>query len=512
VNDNKILIIGLDGATFDIIDPLMDKGTMPFLKSLKEEGASGRLTSVMPPVTAPAWFSLASGKNPGKTGVFGFQVRTREDFEFEYLSSRFFKGNSFWDLLSEEGKRIGLVNFPMLFPPYPIRGFMVSGLGSSPEQEITYPANLKEELNKITSSYEIRVNYSDKRYRDSEDLLITDLNRVLDKNVAAALHLMKNQDWDLFMVVISVTDWIQHALWKYLDPTHPLYDQAKNEKYGQEFERFWARVDDAVFRLREQAQPAVSFILSDHGFGPMKKAFYLNNWLQREGYLKGKGILKKLFRRQERGDRIKKGSRLLKEKLDIKKTDAFCLEQNILLGNIYIHHLQERARLKEEIKAKLKNLTDPSGNPINVKVYQPEDIYWGEYTHLSPDLFIVLDDFEYSVEFRLSDKLFLNHPSNPNRTGSHRMEGILMVNGPMISKVKIEKAHIYDIAPHILYLSGSPIPEDLDGKIIHNLFIPEYLKSHPVVYGKPRPFVIEEGFGRKDDIEVEKRLKALGYI
>lgn len=132
--------------------------------------------------------------------------------------------------------------------------------------------------------------------------------------------------------------------------------------------------------------------------------------------------------------------------------------------------------------------------------------------NLSPDLFIFLDDFEYSVEFRLSDKLFLNRPSNPNRTGSHRMEGILMVSGPMVSRGRIDNAYIYDIASHILYLSGIPMPEDFDGKIIDHLFTPEYLKVHPVVYGKPWPFMIDEGFGWRDHIEVEKRLKALGYL
>jgi len=512
MSNTKVLVIGLDGATFDVIGPLMEKGLMPCLKSMKETGASGKLTSVIPPVTAPAWFSLASGKNPGKTGVFGFQVRTKDDFEFEYLSSRFFKGNSFWDLLSEQGKIVGLVNYPMLFPPYPIKGFMVSGLGSSPDQEITYPESLKDELNQVTSGYEIRVNYSDKHYRDADDLLITDINRVLDKNVAAALHLMKTRDWDLFMVVISVTDWIQHALWKYLDPSHPLYDQGKHEKYQPEFDRFWGRVDDAIARLMEQAQPGVTFILSDHGFGPMKKAFYLNTWLQKQGYLKKKGFLKKLFKRRAKGEDTRKGSRLLKEKLDVQKTAAFCLEQNILLGNIYFNHAQDKPGLREEIRKKLNDLTDSSGNRIDVKMYQPEDIYWGEHTHLAPDLFIVLDDFKYSVEFRLSDRLFLDRPSNPNRTGSHRLEGIIMVQGPMISKTKIEGAHIYDIASHILYLSGVPIPEDLDGKIINHLFTPSYLESHPAVYGKPRPFVMDEGFSRSDHVEVEKRLKALGYL
>jgi predicted AlkP superfamily phosphohydrolase/phosphomutase len=512
MNNNKILIIGLDGGTFDVIDPMIDKGMMPCLKSMKETGASGKLESVIPPVTAPAWFSLASGKNPGKTGVFGFQVRTKDDFEFEYLSSRFFKGNSFWDLLSEQGKTVGLVNYPMLFPPYPIKGFMVSGLGSSPDQEIAYPANLKEELNTITSGYEIFVNFSDKRYLDCDDLLIKDIHSVFDKNVAAALHLMSNWDWDFFMVVISVTDWIQHALWKYCDSTHPLYDQAKSKRYSPEFDRFWSRVDGAVARLMEQAKPAVTFILSDHGFGPMKKAFYLNNWLQREGYLKRKGFLKRFFGRLEKKDELKKGSRLLKKKLDIKKTTAFCLDQDRLMGYVYINSLHGKSKLKEEIKTKLQNLMDPSGKPVQVTVHKPEDIYWGEYTHLAPDLSIVFDDFEYSVEFRLSDQLFLDHPSNSNRTGSHRMEGVLMVKGSMISKSKIEHTHIYDIASHILYLSGLPIPEDLDGKIIDNLFTPEYLKVHPVVYGKARPFAIDEGFERGDHVEVEKRLKALGYL
>lgn len=511
---NKVLVIGLDGATFDVIDPLIDKGLMPCLKSIKENGAWGRLKSIIPPVTAPAWFAIASGKNPGKTGVFGFQLRTKDDFNFEYLSSRFFKGNSFWDLLIESGKTIGIVNYPMLFPPYPVRGFMVSGMGSTPEQEITYPKNLKEELNLITSGYEIKVNYAEPRYRENDDLLLADLNRVLEKNVTSALYLMKNQVWDFFMVVISVTDWILHALFKYLDPSHPLYDSKKNQKYQPEFERFWSKIDNSVEKLIKEAQGATTFIISDHGSGPMKKSFYLNNWLEKEGYLKRKGFLNNIFTsHRKKNERVKRGGRLLWKKLNLNKTQAFCLQGNLYLNPTCLPYPHQRLALREEIKEKLQNLKDPEGRSVLVNTYQPEDIYWGEYTQLSPDLLLIVDNFEYLVESRLSksNKIFLNHPSNPNRTGSHRLEGIILAKGSIISNGKIENACLYDIAPQILYILGIPIPEDYDGKVLNSIYKEEYLKSHPVVFGKPRPFKIEESFAREDDLEVEKRLKALGY-
>ena len=65
----KVFVLGLDGATFDVIKPLIEKGLLPTLKKLLEEGTHIPLTSSIPPVTVPAWKCYSTGKTPGKLGV-----------------------------------------------------------------------------------------------------------------------------------------------------------------------------------------------------------------------------------------------------------------------------------------------------------------------------------------------------------------------------------------------------------------------------------------------------------
>ena len=142
---HKLLIIGLDGATWDVLMPLIEKKTLPTLEKLVKNGTYGVLESVVPfPVTGGAWLSLATGKTPGKTGIIDFLNRKDATHKLYPTSSSDFKGHSFWDYLSKANKKVGIFNYPMLFPPYKVNGFMVSGLGSSPDDDISYPPSLKK--------------------------------------------------------------------------------------------------------------------------------------------------------------------------------------------------------------------------------------------------------------------------------------------------------------------------------------------------------------------------------
>ena len=160
----KLIIIGLDGATWDVLMPLIDEEKLPTLEKVVKNGTYGVLESTIPPVTGGAWLSLATGETPGKTGIIDFLNRKDATQKLYPTSSSNFKGNSFWDYLNKADKKVGIFNHPMLFPPYTVNGFMISGLGSSPDDDISYPPSLKKELEKISGKYEISVNYHDKKY------------------------------------------------------------------------------------------------------------------------------------------------------------------------------------------------------------------------------------------------------------------------------------------------------------------------------------------------------------
>jgi len=162
----RVLIIGLDGATWNIIKPLVDEGKPPTFKKLMSNGVWGKLESTIPPVTGPSWASFSTGMNPGKTGVFDFLVREKESMDLKTINSKTVRGKTFWDNLSIQGRKVGIVNFPMLYPPYKVNGFMISGVGSPEDEDITFPRELKDEIDEVAGSYEIVVSYHNEKYDD----------------------------------------------------------------------------------------------------------------------------------------------------------------------------------------------------------------------------------------------------------------------------------------------------------------------------------------------------------
>ena len=145
----RILVIGLDGATFDIIDPLIKEGVMPNLKKLTEHGTVGSLQSTIPPISGAAWVALATGMKPEKTGIFDFRYRRDNSFKLYGVTSAAYYGRAVWDYLCQAGKRVGILNYPMLYPVYEVNGFMTAGIGASLDGEFAFPKHLKQELNKL---------------------------------------------------------------------------------------------------------------------------------------------------------------------------------------------------------------------------------------------------------------------------------------------------------------------------------------------------------------------------
>ncbi len=226
-----MIVIGLDGATFKILDKLLEENVMPTLKMMIKNGVKADLKSVFPPITGPAWCSLATGKNPGKTGVFDFRnLRDKNSYKLKSINSQTFRDNiTFWDILSDNNLQTGIYNYPFLYPPYKINGFMTSGTGSGPEQDITYPKELKNELKEASEGkYEIQVPYAEKRYRNKPDEFVKDTKSLLEINKSHIQYLLK-KDFEVFVMVINASDFAQHYLWKYL--------KDNDNKYKKEF---WA--------------------------------------------------------------------------------------------------------------------------------------------------------------------------------------------------------------------------------------------------------------------------------
>jgi predicted AlkP superfamily phosphohydrolase/phosphomutase len=528
----ETVVLGLDGATWTVLDDLIERGSLPNIASLRESGYSGTLESTYPPITAPAWLSMATGQNPGKTGVFYFLNRESPDsYGFETLGSEKFERGSFWDVLSARGHSVGVFNFPMLYPPYELDGFMVSGLGSPEDDTITYPAGLADELNRVTGGYQVKVPYADPKYTDRPEKLERDLLTIVEKRESAIEYLLTEEDPDVFFGVVSATDWAQHYFWRHYDESHVLHDETPE---SDALATVWERVDETVGMVADIANrnDARLLLVSDHGFGPVNRTFHSNDWLEREGFrVDEQGSLVDQMRTtyfpylrrlgeavvavvpqlndfaKSVGESIRKSPG---ENVDMDASIAFAPRQNLTCGMIYFctEDPEDRSRVVEG----LTELRSPDGTAIDATVYEPDDLYHGPNAELAPDLLFTLDDFECAVDPRpgTSGEIFETGPPSPARSGGHRREGIFVCTGPDARAGNGDVTTLLDVAPTILFLQGEPIPEEMDGEPLFEAFDEEATTAERV----PLADLVETGeaIRRDDDDEVQQRLEDLGYI
>ena len=209
----KLLIIGLDGATFDLIKPWAAEGKLPTLAKLMQDGVTGNLESTLPPVTSPAWPTFMTGKNPGKHGVFDF-IRPRAG-TFDMVNASQIKGKLLWEILSEAGYSVGVLNVPITYPPRKVNGYMVPGLLSPDQGKTVYPPDLLKPYEAELGKYRLTPNVQYKA--GNEDEFIADLHDLIDTQLRYALRLMKDHPTDVLMLHFLATDNGSHALWRFMD-------------------------------------------------------------------------------------------------------------------------------------------------------------------------------------------------------------------------------------------------------------------------------------------------------
>lgn len=147
----RTVIFGVDGLTFRILHPLIASGKLPHFEKLAREGCEAILESKYPPLTPPAWMSLSTGLRPSGHGVYDFW--TYDDMQ-DYWSERKAhivthrkSGKAIWNILSEYGKKVLILNVPTTYPPETVDGIMVSGYTTpGPNVDFTYPTDFKTEL------------------------------------------------------------------------------------------------------------------------------------------------------------------------------------------------------------------------------------------------------------------------------------------------------------------------------------------------------------------------------
>ena len=372
----------------------------------------------------------------------------------------------------------------------------------------------------------------------NEAAFCRDLESLVNVRAAYAARLMQDHPWDFMMVHFLATDLAQHALWRYMDPSHPQH------KPGNPFQdailRVYQRADAAIGALLDLLDDDTTVIvMSDHGFGPLHGVVNLNILLWREGLLHFKrsplarlrafaflhGLTPALAYRwlarlglQNVLSRVSKSTRnaafnkfLSFDDVDWSRTIAYSLGH---MGQIYLnvkgrekHGIVERngnaeaahsyQRAMERVIEALQTLTTPDGRPMLDRVIHQSHLSPGDHLDEGPDLHVVLDDYRY-----ISCPLFANDGHVISRqirgdSGSHRSHGMLIAYGPHIRPgAAIEEAQIVDLAPTVLSLLGCPVPGDMDGRVLTEVLSdpgsqPIDAHSLPAVAGPREQYVSE---------------------
>jgi len=530
MNKRRVLIISLDGGSWANLGRLADEGYMPNLARLISTGSSGVLKSTLPPLTPVAWSSFLTGVNPGKHGVISFG-RLDKDFRSSGLVDRtVIKAVDLWRYASDNGKRVISINVPMTYPPQEINGIMVTGMFTpNMEVEFTNPPEFKGELLRIVPQYEVFPDVAAIKSRPHKNVakFVNSMAGAVDYRAQAATYLLEKEDWDLCMLHIQETDLLQHPLWGYLDPVHPLYDEGKNRFIAT---RFYAKLDGHIGRVLACAQAQskgddlLTLILSDHGFQSNFRSVNLQKWMWQQGWtrLKNKGyggganILRRVDVFNLRKHLLKKGyreksSRMLSNGYDLGESLALSAGTNTW-G--FIKLLDTKPSDRERLTSQLHDLRDPQGGQRIVKrVLCREEIYQGPEVHTFPD-FILEPDNGYTFSRGGPHDRFIRSVSAARdyHVGTHDVAGIIIAQGNGVKCNSHVDGSITDMFPTILYYLGLGIPSDIDGEVL-DIFADENKRGLTPTYSRGSAVTLSNGHNcPTDEREIIHRLKNIGYL
>ncbi len=532
----RVLLIGLDGATWKTLGPLLKNRKLPNIKKLIDSGTSGTLRSTFNPMSPPAWCSAVTGVNPGKHGVFDFFKHMGGSYAKTVITPGDLRAPAIWDIAGEGGKTVGVVNFPVLYPPVKVKGFFVSGMLTPNDScEYTYPHELKKEILRNVGKHTTEV--PDIKMLGNKKKYFKTLMETEWALFNTTHYLLNNKNWDFFMVVFPGHDRMCHYLFSDFYPEHPLF---KSSELKDSMETYLNTVDGFIGKLVGSCgDDTTVIIMSDHGFKPVNKYFNVNKWLEKKGFLKTSpytggymsfydSFLKKTglisllykiyFKIKSAGIITGLPVWLMKflpgkndlldygKLLDWGSTRAYYF----LGGMIRINRKgrepqgcvseEEYESLRDGIINSLRSVKD-GGKQVVMEVNRIEDVYSGPFLSEAPDIIFRTADGYLNSGF--GEDIFEDIVPEPgNLTGHHDPEGIVIISGSGVKKKKDIKLNIVDIAPTVLTLMDLAVPEDMEGS---SLFTPNSKK-------RKKTMELSREQSNNDKLEVIDRLSRLGYI
>lgn len=502
---NPLLIVGIDGATFDLLTPWLEVGQLPVLAQLQANGSHGLLASTLPPVTAPAWVSFMTGKTLAQHGIHDFFVSVSDDLDnFRLVNSGDIKAKTVWEIASEGGKSVGVLNVPVTYPPRPVNGYLVPGLLAPDQGETTYPPNFLKPYTSHLGCYRLTPDLLYQPGNEAE--FIADLMDVTERQIAYALHLAHEHPTDVLMLHFLATDIMQHKLWHIHDVTHPRHTPELARKFGNALLTLYQKIDKAIGRLVGIFTDSPNVIvMSDHGFGRMSRTINLNLALTACGLLRFKrGVgLRRWLNRSRLGTAI--GQRLWRRDhllsyadVDWNRTVAYSRGH---MGQIYL--TERGAGRSEEVAETLRQFL--MGIGVSAEITS---------SSAGPDLHICCDNYETIAYPLFSADGNILTVQQLGDSGNHRSHGILLAAGPDIAPhITIANARLIDLAPTMLHLLGILVPDDMSGIVLEEMLSAEFRATHPLQYQQTTAHHQQAtALNEQESAVVADQLRALGYL
>lgn len=543
----KVFVLSCDGAPLFLVERWAREGHLPAFAKLLETGVKGDLESVYPPITGPAWTSFLTGRNPGKHGIGDWYVRAVDSYRLRPVDSTSIGCSTIWDECREGGKRIVSLGLPMNYPPPKVNGVVISGLETPGTRCATYPPETADEILRAVPGFRTHLH---EVYRPGrEQRALDDLLEITDIQNRVGLHMLNRDDWDLMVLHHQSSDWAMHFFWHAMDPNHPRHTPDARSAAGDAILRVFKEIDAGLQRILDRLDEGTNVIvISDHGFGILDKYLYLNNWLLQLGLLRLKrdrstrvqrALFERgftpsnLYRMAERvgvhkfAFRMGKASRvsllsrmfLSQDNIDWDATKAYSVGN---IGQVYVNLRGREPRgcvapgdayeaVRDQVIETALTLEDPeTGERVIERAYRKEELYSGQYVDDLPDVLLFPRELRYQAgglsQF-MSNRLM--EPSFAY-TGGHRMNGVLMMQGPGIAAGEVDGARLIDVAPTLLHLLSLPVPDDMDGIVL------EPARAAAEEVGRRADAATREGAGEgysaEEEREIAERLKSLGYV
>lgn len=485
----KILVIGLDCAAPEIL--LADE-RLTNLRRLMQAGCYGRLESVVPPITVPAWMCLATSQDPGSLGVYGFRNRVDHSYGgLRIANSRSIQELAIWDQIAREGKRSVIIGVPPSYPPRKVNGICV-GCFLTPDPKVddyTHPVAVKQEIAALVGDYEVDV----KGFRtDRKDWLRGEIFRMSRKLFQVVRHYLTATEWDYFHFVDIGLDRVHHGFWRYHDPQHVSHDP--DSPFVSVIPDYYLHLDEEIGKVLELlSDDTIVLVVSDHGAQRLDGGFCVNEWLVREGllalheYPSAVTPFDKLAVDWYRTRAWSEGGYYARVFLNVRGREP----NGVIEPEAY-------ERVRDEIKAELEATTDEHGRPLGTLVFKPEEVYRA-VRNVAPDLIVHFGGLYWrSIGGVGYDTLRVQENDTGPDDCNHAQFGAFILaaaNNPV--QGELSGARLLDMAPTLLELGGYDVPSSMQGRSLG--------AGRPP--GEPTPGVSAEG-----EAIVRERLSGLGYI